>query len=113
MKPRPTIKDVAPCAGVSRQTVSRVINHKGEVSAATRARVLTAIEELGYRPNSIARSLVSKWTHTVGLLLSDVSNPFYPEVIYIQLMTLPEIGGRIHVGLDKTNTYDFFYRQHF
>ncbi|MFN2167762.1 MAG: LacI family DNA-binding transcriptional regulator [Anaerolineae bacterium] len=66
MGSRPTIKDVAAQAGVSRQTVSRVINDKGEVSDATRARVLAAIEELGYQPNAVARSMVAGRTHTLG-----------------------------------------------
>ena len=68
VKARPTIKDVAAHAGVSRQTVSRVINDKGEVSEGTRARVLAAIEELGYHPNAVARSMVAGRTHTLGCI---------------------------------------------
>ncbi|MGB9591044.1 MAG: LacI family DNA-binding transcriptional regulator [Candidatus Kryptoniota bacterium] len=78
---RITIKDVANLAGVSKTTVSHVLNQTRFVQEDTRARVLKAIEELGYRPSSIARSLVSKRTKTVGLLISDVGNPFYPDVI--------------------------------
>ncbi len=68
MKRRPTIKDVAAHAGVSRQTVSRVINNKGEVSPETRARVLAAVEELDYRPSAVARSMVAGHTCTLGCI---------------------------------------------
>jgi len=63
--------------------VSRVLNDQTHyMRKETRERVLQAVAELGYRPSSVARSLVSKRTHTVGLLISDVGNPFYPEVIH-------------------------------
>ena len=78
---RVTIKDVANLAGVSKTTVSHVLNQTRFVQEETRQRVLAAVEQLGYRPSSIARSLVSKRTKTIGLLISDVSNPFYPDVI--------------------------------
>jgi LacI family transcriptional regulator len=80
---RPTIADVARVAGVSKSTVSRVLNDRTHhMRQGTRQRVLQAMDELGYRPSAVARSLVSKRTHTVGLLISDVGNPFYPEVIH-------------------------------
>jgi LacI family transcriptional regulator len=66
MAKRTTIKDVAKEAGISYQTVSRVINNKGEVSPEVCARVQAAIEKLGYRPNAIARSMVRGRTHTLG-----------------------------------------------
>ena len=78
---RVTISDVAEHAGVSKSTVSHVINQTRFVEEDTKQRVLEAIENLGYRPSSIARSLVSKRTKTAGLLVSDVGNPFYSEVI--------------------------------
>ncbi|MCX8061699.1 MAG: LacI family transcriptional regulator [Anaerolineales bacterium] len=78
---RVTIKDVANRAGVSKTTVSHVLNKTRAVEETTRAKVLQAIEELGYRPSQVARSLISKRTKTAGLLISDVSNPFYPDVI--------------------------------
>jgi len=65
---RPTIEDVAAQAGVSRQTVSRVLNDKGEISTRTRERVLAAIEALGYRPNAAARSMVIGRTSTLGCI---------------------------------------------
>lgn len=77
---RVTIADVANQAGVSAQTVSRVINNKGEISAETRERVLTVIQELGYRPNRIARSLATQQTYTIGLVIPDIANPFFSEL---------------------------------
>lgn len=76
-----TIADVAKEAGVSMQTVSRVINEKGEVSSETRQRVLEAIEQLGYRPNSLARGLALNKTLTLGLIVPDIANPFFPEIV--------------------------------
>ena len=79
---RITINDVAQRAGVSKSTVSHVLNNTRFVEDATRLKVLDAVEAMNYRPSSIARSLVKKQTSTVGLLISDVSNPFYHEVIH-------------------------------
>jgi LacI family transcriptional regulator len=78
---RVTINDVAKRAGVSKSTVSHVINQTRFVEESTKDKVLLAIQELGYRPSGIARSLVSRRTKTAGLLISDVSNPYYPDVI--------------------------------
>ena len=75
-----TMRDVAQKAGVSIKTVSRVVNNQGEISEATRQQVLAVIEELGYRPSRLARALVTRQTHTVGLLVSDITNPFFPKV---------------------------------
>jgi LacI family transcriptional regulator len=75
-----TIEDVARRANVSRQTVSRVLNAKGELSPTTRARVQAAIAELGYRPNLLARGLITRTTHTIGLVVPDISQPFFPEI---------------------------------
>ncbi|BDG62356.1 LacI family DNA-binding transcriptional regulator [Caldinitratiruptor microaerophilus] len=75
-----TIRDVARAAGVSQSTVSRALNGSGYVSPATRARVLAAAAQLHFRPSHVARSLVSKATHTLGLLLPDITNPFFPAI---------------------------------
>jgi LacI family transcriptional regulator len=74
------MRDVAQKAGVSIKTVSRVVNDQGEISEATRQQVLAVIEELGYRPSRLARALVTQQTHTVGLLVGDITNPFFPKV---------------------------------
>ena len=75
-----SIKDVAAEAGVSVATVSRVLNDHPSVSAEARARVLAAVEALGYRPNAVARSLRTDQTHTLGLVISDVMNPYFTEL---------------------------------
>jgi LacI family transcriptional regulator len=77
---RVTIEDVARAAGVSRQTVSRAINNRGEISPETRARVLSIAEEMGYRPSGIARGLATQRTRTIGLVVPDNANPFFSEV---------------------------------
>jgi LacI family transcriptional regulator len=73
----PTIYDVAKRAGVSAMTVSRVINGKKDVKPETRERVLKAIEEIGYVPNSLARSFVLQRTRMIGLVITDITNPFF------------------------------------
>jgi LacI family transcriptional regulator len=75
-----TIRDVADKAGVSVATVSRVMNDKGHVSRSTASRVYAVIEELGYKPNSIARSLSNGKSNTIALLVPNISNPFFPEL---------------------------------
>lgn len=75
-----SIKDVAKQAGVSVATVSRVLNDKGYVSVETRKKVEAAIGELNYRPNEVARSLFKKQSKTIGLILPDIMNPFFPEL---------------------------------
>lgn len=75
-----TISDVAREAGVSRQTVSRVLNDKAEISDSTRESVMRVIEDLGYSPSGIARSLATNKTLTVGLVVPDITNPFFPEI---------------------------------
>jgi LacI family transcriptional regulator len=74
-----TMRDVARKAGVSVKTVSRVVNDQSEVAEETRQRVLGAIDELGYRPSKLARALVTQHTDTVGLILGDITNPFFLE----------------------------------
>ena len=77
---RVTIADVAREAGVSRQTVSRVINNKGEISPETLENVRAVIAGLGYRPSGIARGLATQKTLTIGLVVPDIANPFFADV---------------------------------
>ncbi len=75
-----TIVDVAARAGVSKSLVSRVFRNSPRVSDASRAAVLAAARELGYRPNAAARTLVRRRSHAVGILVTDLHNLFLPEV---------------------------------
>ncbi len=75
-----TIHDVAKRAGVAAISVSRVINHSGYVSPEMRERVEKAIEELGYVPNTLARSLRSRKTQMLALMVTDITNPFFTTV---------------------------------
>ena len=72
---------VAARAGVSTATVSRVLASSEKVSAQNRARVLEAMSELDYRPSGVARALRRRTTATLGLVVTDIVNPFYPEVV--------------------------------
>jgi LacI family transcriptional regulator len=76
----PTVKDVAKLAGVAPITVSRVINNADYIRDDTRERVMAAINQLGYVPNKVARSLRSKQTSMLALVLTDITNPFFTTV---------------------------------
>jgi LacI family transcriptional regulator len=78
--PRSSITEVAAHAGVSVTTVSHALSGKRAVSEATRLKVLASIEKLGYRPSVLAQGLRSQRTQTVGLLIADITNPYYPAV---------------------------------
>lgn len=82
-KRHPTIRDVAGLAGVSTATVSRVLSGAHEARPATRQRVLEAVRDLGYRPSGIARSLKLRATGTLGLIVTDILNPFFPELVRV------------------------------
>jgi DNA-binding LacI/PurR family transcriptional regulator len=79
----PTIFDVAAAAGVSKSTVSNVVRGVQEVSVETRERVLEAIERLDYKPNAIARQFVQQRTTMLGVLLGDLSNPYYAQMAQV------------------------------
>jgi LacI family transcriptional regulator len=78
---RTTIAEVAHRAGVSMMTVSRVVNDKDGVGPDTRQRIRQIIAELGYRPSGIARGLATQRTGTLGLVVPDVGNPFFADVV--------------------------------
>jgi LacI family transcriptional regulator len=80
-KKRVTLNDVAREAGVSAMTVSRVINNTGRISDATRARVRSVIDLLGYRPSRAARTLVTNQTFMIGVVVPDITNPYFAEIV--------------------------------
>src|SRR2546428_2647255 len=77
----PSIYDVAREAKVSVFTVSAVINNKGRVSATLGRRVEAAIRKLNHHPNLLARSLAKQQTHTIGMIVTDIANPFCPAIV--------------------------------
>lgn len=76
-----TLAHVAAKAGVSVMTVSRVVNDRPGVGDSTRRRVRDAIDALGYRPNIVARGLKASRSRTLGLLVPDITNPYFPEIV--------------------------------
>ncbi|MEV0618923.1 LacI family DNA-binding transcriptional regulator [Nonomuraea sp. NPDC050404] len=78
---RVTISDVGEAAGVSASTVSRVLNGTAKVDAALAARVHDAVRQLGYRPNAAAQGLARGEWGTIGVLVPDLANPYFPEVL--------------------------------
>jgi len=89
-----TENDIAKMAGVSQTTVSRVLNDHPSVKDSTRQKVLSAIKEIGFTPDPIARSMVTNRTGTIGLIVGDISNPFYAET------------AKIIIGIARINGYD-------
>ncbi len=76
-----TMKRIAADLGVSITTVSKVLNNHADIGPATRARVLARVDELGYRPNAVARSLTLRRTHTLGVVIPDLMHSFFVEVV--------------------------------
>jgi LacI family transcriptional regulator len=97
-----TLADVARHVGVSARTVSRVVNDEGGCTAETRARILDAIAELGYRPNLMARALIRRRSDTIGLVASELLDPFFPEIAEGVQAAAESIGRTIF--LVSTNT---------
>ncbi|MCA4134353.1 LacI family DNA-binding transcriptional regulator [Arthrobacter sp. M4] len=89
---RPTIRDVASRAGVSKSLVSLVLQGSPNVSESRRQAVMDAMAELGYRPNRLAQSLSSPRTGTIGVLLNDLRNPWYVELLEGLTATLHAAG---------------------
>src|SRR5207248_6238575 len=79
--PQTTMKRIASELGVSVTTISKVLNNHGDISEATRDRVLAKIEELGYQRNAVARSLTLRRTHTIGIVIPDLMHSFFVEII--------------------------------
>lgn len=84
--------DVARLAGVSQSTVSRTFGARTSVSAKAREKVLAAAKQLGYKPNAIARSLITQRTNIIGIVMAHITSPFYPYVLEKFTQRLQEIG---------------------
>ena len=93
-----TIADVARKAGVSTATVSRVVSGVGNPRPATVARVKKAVEELDYRPSAVARSLRMHRTRTLGLVVTDIQDPFFPELVQAADLAARSLGYSILLG---------------
>jgi DNA-binding LacI/PurR family transcriptional regulator len=78
---RVSIKDIAKAAGVSHSTVSRALSDSALVSDGTKARIQRLASEMGYSPDSLARSLVTRQTHTIGVVVTTIADPFIAQVV--------------------------------
>lgn len=94
----PTIRDVALRAGVSTATVSRVLAGIGNPKVETAQAVMEAVEALDYRPSAVARSLRMRRTYTLGLIVTDIQNPFFPELVQAADDAARKIGYSILLG---------------
>lgn len=104
------MKDIAKIVGVSEATVSRALNNRKDVSKKTRERVLQVIKEYDYVPNSVARSLFTSTSTVVGVIVPDLINPYFPEIIQTIDTTLSEFG--YNVMLFNTLNSDHIENQH-
>ena len=96
-----TIKDVAKMAEVSISTVSRVINDSKPVSPEARRKVLHAIEELGYEPNEIARSLVTRKSNLIGVIVDDIGSYYISQIV----RGIEEIGRMYNYDIILASSY--------
>jgi len=92
-----SLKDVSKKANVSVATVSRYINNVGFISKELRCRIKSVIEELNYSPNRVAQSLSMGKTGTVGIIIPDISNPYFPEIVRGASDFLFEKGLHVHL----------------
>ncbi|RDV27993.1 LacI family DNA-binding transcriptional regulator [Alteromonas aestuariivivens] len=98
-----TIKDVARLAGVSPATVSRFLNSSDMVNAQTRQRIQSAIEELDYRPNASARALVTKSTQTIGVVISELADPFFAKMAHSIEQTAKKLNRKVLISTGSLN----------
>ncbi len=103
VRPNASSIDVAALAGVSQATVSRVLTGRDRVSPATRAKVERALSELGYRPNLLARGLKTQRTGLIAVVIADITNPFYPEIVEALSNELAASGHRMLLWNDATH----------
>jgi LacI family transcriptional regulator, galactose operon repressor len=98
-----TSHDIAREAGVSQSTVSRALRRDPRVDPATAARVLQVAERLGYSPNLSARSLVTRRTRTIAVVVADITNPFYPQLVEALHEQLGRAGYRMILFNERTD----------
>lgn len=110
IKKKPTIKDIARIAKVSTTTVSMALRDHGRIGQETRKRILHIAGEVHYLPNYVARSLVMKRSHTIGLIITTIMNPFYPELAKGVEDKAMELG--YNIILCSTN-YDLKLEKHY
>lgn len=114
-----TIKDIAQKANVSITTVSRVLNNKSKgVGEETRKKILDIVEEYNYVPNAVAKGLVTKKTNILGLIIPDITNPYYPEIAKGVEDTANEYGYNIILcgtnnQIEKENNYIRILKEHY
>ncbi|MFT4043934.1 MAG: LacI family DNA-binding transcriptional regulator [Gordonia sp. (in: high G+C Gram-positive bacteria)] len=90
-----TSRDVAKLAGVSQATVSRAFTPNGKISDATRQRIVEVAQQLGYVPNLGARAMKTGRTNTIGVVVADLTNPFYPEILDVLTAHLDAAGQKV------------------
>lgn len=100
---KPTSHDIAREAGVSQSTVSRALRHDPRVDPATAERVLQVATRLGYSPNLSARSLVTRRTRTIAVVVADITNPFYPQLVEALHEQLGRAGYRMILFNERTD----------
>ena len=99
-----TLRDVAAKAGVSLNTASRALTGKPDVNSETKTRVLAFAKKLGYSPNHLARSLVRGRTHTVGLVVTDCTDPFYASLVRAVECVLSQNGFSLLLATSNEDT---------
>ncbi len=103
MNKKVNIKDIARVANVSHTTVSRALNNKSRIRNETKEKILSIAKELGYRPNLIAKSLVMSRTRTLGLVITNIANPFYTELAQGIEKTATRLGYNIILCSTQSN----------
>ncbi|WP_257347284.1 LacI family DNA-binding transcriptional regulator [Pseudalkalibacillus decolorationis] len=103
---RITVNDIAKAAKVSQSTVSKVLNNYPKVKESTRLKVLNAIEELNFTPDPIARSMITKKTKTLGLIVGDISNPYFAESAKVIIEKAKTLGYDVIISNTNHNDLD-------
>ena len=102
-----TQKEVAEALGLSIMTVSRALNNRSNVNPKTKKRIQEVAEKMGYMPNDVAKSLVSKRTNTIGVVIPEIGHAFFPEVV----RGIDEVLGDAHYQIFLTNSSENFEKE--